>query len=72
MSEILNNYWLRFLNACGIERFSWVEAPGLIVVFLALGLVIYAFYKATLYSIWPHEPQNERIKHSILDNQGDA
>jgi len=68
MSEILNNFWLRFLNACGIDRFSWLEAPGLAVVILAFGLVIYAFFKATQYSIWPHEPQYKHIKQSIFDD----
>jgi len=68
MSEILNNFWLRFLNACGIDRFSWLEAPGLLVVIIAFGLVVYAFYKATQYSIWPHEPQYENAKQSIFDD----
>jgi len=67
MSEILSNFWLRFLNACGIDRFSWLEAPGLAVVIIAFGLVIYAFYKATQYSIWPYEPHYENAKRSIFD-----
>jgi len=68
MSDILNNFWLRFLNACGIDRFSWFEAPGLIVVVVAFGLVIYAFYKATQFSIWPQEPHYEKVKRSIFDD----
>jgi len=71
MSEVLNDFWLRFLNACGIDRFSWLEAPGLLVIVLAFSLVIYAFYKAAQYSIWPHEPQYETIKKSIFDESQD-
>jgi len=67
MRDLVNNIWLRLLNACGIDRFSWVDVPGLIVVVIAFGLVIYASFKATQYSIWPHEPQYENAKRSIFD-----
>lgn len=67
----MSSLWLRILNACGIDQMSWLEVPGLLVVALAFALVIYAFYKATLYSIWPHEPGRDGIKQSIFDERVD-
>jgi len=67
MLDTLEVYWIRFLNACGLDTFSAAELPGIIVVFLAFLAVIYAFYKAAHYSLWPDEPHNDRVKMSILE-----
>jgi len=67
MSETLKVYWMRFLNACGVDSFSALDIPGLLIVLIAFCLVIFAFYKAANYSIWSSEPHYDEIKMSIFE-----
>ena len=69
MIDFIEGYWIRFLNACGVESFSWLDTPGMIVVMASFVIVLYAFYKATVFSIWPNEPHNEAVKMSIFDER---
>lgn len=67
--DSLNYYLNRFLELCGLENITLYQLPGLIVTLIAIVIVIYAFYRAVITTLWPGETCHEHIKHSILEEE---
>jgi hypothetical protein len=65
--EFMNSYINRFLELCGLENVTLYQLPGLIVIFIAILIVIYAFYSAVVSTLWPGEVSQNHIKYRILE-----
>jgi len=64
------NYYIELLaTVCGFETPDTIDTFGLAVVLLATLVLIYAFYRAILLTIWPGEISADHIKRRVLNEE---
>ncbi len=60
-------YYIELLaSVCGFDAPDTITRFGLVVVFLATGVLIYAFYRAVYVTIWTGETNADHIKRREL------
>ena len=61
------SYYIELLaSVCGFETPDTIMTFGLVVVVLATFILIYAFYRAVLVTIWSGETNADHIKRRVL------
>jgi len=70
MTERVQYYIDLILTLCGydgvVTDVSWI---AIAVVVTALVVVMYAFYKAVIYTLWPGETKGSHIKRMVLGDR---
>lgn len=61
-------YFDLFLTLCGDIARSDISISALLIVLLAAGVVVYAFYRAIYCVIWPGETSQAHIKRIVLED----
>ena len=61
-------YFELFLALCGDIARTDISIFALLIVLLAAGMVVYAFYRAIYCSIWPGETSQTHIKRIVLED----
>ncbi len=63
-------YYIELLaTMCGFETPDTITTFGLAVVLIAMFILIYAFYRAILVTIWPGETNANHIKRRVLNEE---
>ncbi len=63
-------YYIDLLAAlCGFDSPQTVSAFGIVFVLLAAVVLIYAFYRALLLTLWPGEQDSQHIKWRVLEDE---
>lgn len=57
-------YWV---SLCGLDVNLREEGLGMFFIFFALVILIYAFYKAAIFTISPQEGDEAHCKYSVLE-----
>lgn len=64
-------YYIDLLAAlCGFDSPETVSTFGILFVVFATIVLIYAFYRAVLLTLWPGERNADHIKWRVLDEEG--
>lgn len=61
-------YFKLFLTLCGDIVSSDISISALLIVVFSAGVVIYAFYQAIIFTIWPGETSSAHIKRKVLED----
>jgi len=60
-------YYLELLaSMCGFDKPDAITTSGLVIVVFATVILIFAFYRAVLITIWPGETSTDHIKRLVL------
>ena len=62
----VNYYFDLLASVCGFDSPDAITKSGLVVVIVATFVLIYAFYRAILLTIYPGETNADHIKRYIL------